>query len=110
MPDADFREINFSNNKVKRLGWFSGYTLGCYSAMGPGFNSPVARAHPRFYSWTSTLAGKQCLPVRSTVATNCDRGVGTRGRYIKIDNKIIIMYDTCYCMTRNITLLSLTKI
>ena len=40
---------------------------------GPGFNSPVTRAYLRFNSQASTLAGKQCLTMRCTVATNCDR-------------------------------------
>ena len=43
------------------------------SAKGPGFNSPVARAYLRFNSRASTLASKQCLAMRCTVATNCDR-------------------------------------
>ena len=42
-------------------------------AKGPGFNSPVTRAYLRFNSWASTLAVKQCLAMRCTVAPNCDR-------------------------------------
>ena len=30
------------------------------AAKGPGFNSAVARAHLKFNSQASTLAGKQC--------------------------------------------------
>ena len=43
------------------------------SAKGLGFNSPVVRSYLRFNSRASTLAGKQCLAMRCTVATNCDR-------------------------------------
>ena len=43
------------------------------SAQGPGFNSPVGRAYLRFNSRASTLAGRQCLAMRCTVARNCDR-------------------------------------
>ena len=42
-------------------------------AKGPGLNSPVARAYVRINSWASTLAGKQCLAMRCTVAASCDR-------------------------------------
>ena len=42
-------------------------------AKGPGFDSPVARAYLRFNSQASALAGKQCLAMHCTVATNCDR-------------------------------------
>ena len=42
------------------------------SAKGPGVNFPVARAYLRFNYRASTLAGKQCLAMRCTVATNCD--------------------------------------
>ena len=38
------------------------------SANGPGSNSSIARAYLRFNSRASTLAGKQCLAMRCTVA------------------------------------------
>ena len=37
-------------------------------AKGPGFNFPVARAYLRFNCRAGTLAGKQCLAMRGTVA------------------------------------------
>ena len=40
------------------------------STNGPRFNSSVIRAHLRF---NSTPAGKQCLAMRCTIATNCER-------------------------------------
>ena len=48
-------------------------TQSAADANGPGFNSSAVRAHLRFNSRASTLAGKQCLTMRCTVATNCGR-------------------------------------
>ena len=51
-------------------------THSAAGAMGPWFNSPVGR--PSIFEIyllapLHALAGKQCLAMRCTVATNCDR-------------------------------------
>ena len=42
-------------------------------AKDPGFSFQVARVYLRFNSLASPLAGKQCLAMRCTIATNWDR-------------------------------------
>ena len=60
-----------------------------------GVQFPVARASLRFNSRASTLAGKQCLAMRCTIATNYDRIMrcswnlwfGTQAPDLAFDNK-----------------------